>query len=65
MLTQEYLKSILNYDPDTGKFTWKIARSGKVPAGKIAGSVGVRGYQIITITVDKKSKHNITSDKSP
>ena len=52
-LTQEYLKSILNYNKDTGIFTWKETRNGFVKAGDVAGSVSKQyGYIIIGIAVN-------------
>ena len=50
MLTQERIKEILDYDPMTGEFVWKVERSGYVKKGKKAGSRHRTGY--ITITVD-------------
>lgn len=49
MLTQERLKNLLNYDPLTGIFTWKVTKANK-PIGSIAGS----GNNYITIQIDNK-----------
>ena len=51
-LTQERLKEVLNYDPDTGCFTCKVKR-GTLKAGDIAGCVHRDGY--VKIKVDYMS----------
>lgn len=50
-LTQEYLKEILDYNLDTGIFTWKVSRNAD-KKGKIAGTT-YKGY--IRIMIDGKS----------
>ncbi len=51
-LTQERLKDLLNYDPDTGIFAWKVGRRG-VKRGSIAGTPNAYGY--IRICIDGKN----------
>lgn len=60
MLTQEYLRSILDYNPETGVFTWleNVDRPKEWNtrwAGKQAGTKCVNGYISIS-TLAKKSR---------
>lgn len=49
-LTAEQLKTTLNYDAETGVFTWRIRPSKAVKAGDVAGCVEKRiGYITIGI----------------
>lgn len=47
-LTIEFLNSRLNYNPESGVFTWKLAKGGK-RVGDFAGSINDQGYVVIRI----------------
>lgn len=48
MIDQKQLKELLDYNPETGAFTWKIKHSRKTVIGKQAGSIS-HGYVLIRI----------------
>lgn len=48
MLTHKELLNILDYNKDTGIFTWKISKGCK-PAGSIAGWINESGYLYIFV----------------
>ena len=48
-LTQEHLKTLLHYDPDTGIWTWRVNRTGGVKAGMTAGYINDRRYRRIVV----------------
>lgn len=47
-LTKENILKILDYDPESGLFTWKVAR-GRVAAGEVAGCMTDRGYILLRV----------------
>jgi hypothetical protein len=50
-LTAERLREVLDYDPATGEFRWKVATSNGVRVGQVAGTTNNHGHT--TILVDK------------
>lgn len=51
MITQQELKQLIHYDPETGDFTWKVNR-GKAAPGKLAGHIcfkNTKQYRIIGV----------------
>jgi hypothetical protein len=59
MLTQEILKELLHYDPDTGIFTWKITKSFRSQVGTIAGGHDNYGYLQISINYKLYKAHRL------
>ncbi len=48
MLTAERVRDVLNYDAETGIFTWRISRP-KARAGCVAGCLDRGGYRLIMV----------------
>lgn len=58
-LTQTELKTLLDYNKNTGDFTWKIYRGGIVKVGGIAGKVELNGYHRIKVNGKLYQAHRL------
>lgn len=59
MITQERLKELLDYDPGTGVFTWRIGRGFRAKAGSVAGRVNKRGYWEVSVDHKRYRSHRL------
>lgn len=59
ILTQARLKELLRYDPDTGVFTWRVARTAGIKAGDVAGALNNEGYRILTLGKRQYKAHRV------
>lgn len=59
MLTQELLRQLLDYCPDTGVFVWKVDKGYKIKAGKKAGYHTSSGYCSIQIDGQAYQSHRL------
>jgi hypothetical protein len=60
MINQNELKKHLNYNPETGVFTWlNVSKYSKVNVGDEAGCKDSNGYIYITILSRKYSSHRL------
>lgn len=58
-LTQERLKELLSYDPDTGVFTWLKPSSTRLKQGDIAGTPHNKGYLVIRVNYQRYLAHRL------
>lgn len=58
-ITQHELKRVLNYDPDSGIFTWRVSVGTSSLAGKVAGCLSVDGYVGIRVMGTRYQAHRL------
>ncbi len=58
-LSLDYLRSVLNYDPETGVLKWKAVASNRIKVGDIAGQIDHHGHRYINVGGTRYSAHRL------
>lgn len=59
-ITQEKLRTLLEYDPDNGWFIWRVSRAGnRVKVGNRAGYVHPTGYRYVRVDGHIVTEHRL------
>lgn len=59
MITQEMLKELLRYEPETGRFYWRVDRPAGVKAGDPSGYKHRSGYIVVGAQGKKYLAHRL------
>lgn len=59
VLTQARLHEVLDYDPKTGVFRWKVSLSNRAQAGSVAGGSMSHGYLRIAVDGVRYTAHRL------
>lgn len=58
-ITAEQAAELLSYDPGSGEFRWKIARSYVVKVGQVVGSWDLHGYKTVRLNGRSYKLHRL------
>lgn len=59
MITADELRALLDYDPETGVFKWRVNTSRKIRSGDTAGTTNERGYVRVGINKRMYAAHRL------
>ena len=58
-ITAERLRELLDYDPETGLFTWRVTVNNRAWAGTVADAINHAGYNYIGIEGQRYLAHRL------
>lgn len=59
ILTAERLREVLNYEPDTGVFVWKVQCGSRGVPGQVAGCSHSLGYRFLRVDGKAYKEHRL------
>jgi hypothetical protein len=59
MLTQEKVRGLLDYNPETGELIRRVSTNSRARAGDVAGCLGSHGYLVTQINRERYLNHRI------
>lgn len=57
--TADQVRELLHYDPQSGKFTWRLAPSNNIRSGSMAGTPDNQGYIMIRVMGGRYKAHRL------
>ncbi len=59
MLTAETVRKLLDYEPETGVFRWRVDRGRFAKKGGVAGTYNAKGYRLIMVLRKRCYAHRL------